>query len=522
MVSDLVILFVLRTLQYRRLLARLGRRARTASPVTILLVLLLVGGLVLLCLEAPMYVKDFLERSAYPAERLVTPALYGFLLLLFYRSFTRGIHYPPFYLAQGDLVLLLSSPVDQRVVLFARLARSFFTSGLGIAIVCLLSTRFLPVILPGLSPGRIAALGIGVWFILITLADLQWFVFRFRTLRMIARVVKYAVSFVFVLTLVALFVLWVVNPGIFPVGTASAAAGTLPLAIFPHLPALIGLGLLALAASFIAFQTMAGADLERIANYSFFIGESLKLVQGRQLEEARRLAARMSEGRRGNARIKIPGYGFGAGAIAWKSATVLVRQGWQTWPMLAFFFLGAFFVALYVQPFWAKVLGVFYLFFTSANLALTAFQQDLRARDFMHQLPFSPKDIVRGSSVIPTLLLSCLGWVLVTLLWARNRYGFEEYAFLMALTPLGSYLITICRLTSVLAGSHQSGGRNSVAFSLVLLMVGGLSGLAWLLKNGCFPSLWVWGVIFLTGFLGGAILRRVATSHVIKWMEWHD
>jgi len=322
-----------------------------------------------------------------------------------------------------------------------------------------------------------------------------------------------------VLTLVALFVLWVVNPGIFRVGTA--AAGTLPLAI-PHPPALIGLGLLALAASFIAFQTMRGADLERIANYSFFIGESLKLVQGRQLEEARRLAARMSEGRRGNARIKIPGYGFGAGAIAWKSATVLVRQGWQTWLMLALFFLGAFFVALYVQPFWAKVLGVFYLFFTSANLALTAFQQDLRARDFLHQLPFSPKDIVRGSSVIPTLLLSCLGWALGTLLWARNCYGFEEYTFLMALTPLGSYLITICGLTSVLARSHQSGGRNSVAFSLVLLMVGGLSGLAWILKIGCFSSLWVWGVIFLTGFLGGVVLRRVATSYVIKWMEWND
>jgi len=261
--SDLVVLFALRTLQYRRLLARVGRRARTASPVTILLVLLCVGGVALLCLEAPMYVKDFLERSAYPADQLVTPALYGFLLLSFYRSFTRGIRYPPFYLAQGDLVLLLPSPLDRRVVLFARLIRSFLTSGLGVAIVCLLSSRFLPVILPGLSPGGIAALGLEVWFLLIVVTDLQWFVFRFRTLRMIARIVKHAVSFVFMLALVALFVLWVVNPEIFRVGAAAAATEIPPLAVFPHLPLLIGLGLLALAASFIAFRTMAGADLER-------------------------------------------------------------------------------------------------------------------------------------------------------------------------------------------------------------------------------------------------------------------
>lgn len=519
--SDLIVLFALRTLQYRRLLARLGRRARTASPVTILLVLLLVGGLALLCLEAPMYLKDFLERSAYPADRLVRPALYVLLLLLFYRSFTRGIYYPPFYLAQGDLVLLLSSPVDQRVVLFARLARSFLTSGLGVAIVCLLSLRFLPMILPGLSPGRIATLGLEVWFILITLADLQWFTFRFRTLRMVARVVKCAVSLVFVLTLAALFVLWVMNPGIFRVGAAAAATGTLPLAVFPHLPALIGLGILALIFSSVAFQTMSGADLERIANYSFFIGESLKLIQGRQLEEGRRLAARMSEGKRRGVRIKIPGYGFGRQAIAWKSATVLVRQGWQTWLMLAFLFLGAFFVALHVQPIWAKVLGVFYLFLTSGNLALAAFQQDLRSPALIRLLPFSPKDIVCGNLVIPTLLLSCLGWALVTLLWARNFCSFEEYAFLMALTPFGSYPVAICGLTTVLAGSHRGFSRNLVVPGLGLLVVGVFFSLIWLLKNSDIPSFWSWGVTFLTGFLGGAILRRVAINQVGKWMEWH-
>jgi hypothetical protein len=326
MSSDLGALLTLRALQYKRLSVRLGKRIRSASPTTVFFILLLIGGLVLLYLELPAYLEGLVERSAYPVDRLAALALFVLFFFLIYRRFTSGIRYPPFYLAQGDLVLLLPSPIDQRVVLFARLARSFLTSGLGVGIALLLLSPFLPLIWPGLEPGMMATLGIEIWLFLSVLANLQWFVFHFRALRTVARAVRRAVSIILGLSLAALFTLWAVNPGFFQIEATTAVAEAPSLPTFPHLPVLIGLGLLALGASLATFRTMAGADIERIANYSFFVGESLRLTKGMQLEEVRRLAARMSEGKK-SARMKIPGYGYGGQAIAWKSATVLVRQG---------------------------------------------------------------------------------------------------------------------------------------------------------------------------------------------------
>jgi hypothetical protein len=190
--------------------------------------------------------------------------------------------------------------------------------------------------------------------------------------------------------------------------------------------------------------------------------------------------------------------------------------------MLALHFLGAFFVALHVQPLWAKVLGVFYLFLMSANLTLAAFQQDLRSRDLMRQLPFSPKDIVCGNLVIPTLLLSCLGWVLATLLWARNLYGLEEYALLMAFVPLGTYLVSICGLMNVLAGAHQAFHGRLVVYSAVFSTFGILVGLTWLLINSNVPLLMIWSAIVLIGLFEGAILKRAAVHQISKWMGCHE
>jgi len=146
----------LRLLQYRRLIRRWLRGLIENRWLVLLYFIAFTGGAAWAYSNLLPALSQVIQASHYPIATAATRIGLALLLILIWRQLTRGIRYPPVYLARGDVTILLAGPVDRRVVIALRLVRAYASAGLALAAPMILFGPFLVRIWEGMSPARLA------------------------------------------------------------------------------------------------------------------------------------------------------------------------------------------------------------------------------------------------------------------------------------------------------------------------------------------------------------------------------
>ncbi|MDO9555215.1 MAG: hypothetical protein Q7J40_01355 [Atribacterota bacterium] len=521
--TEIKILFYLRLTLYRRMIKRWINKLKSLGFINLFYLALFIGFIVALYLSLPSYLEHFLEESNYPITMMVTMLLYAVFIYMVYNHFVKGSQYPPFYLPAGDVDLLLISPIDRKYIFGARLVKSYLSAGFGVGLIMLLSLPFLKILMPDLSL-RYAVIGwIEIWMFLIILTNLQCIVFNSTVLKKVARVVRLIVRLSISALLFWTLYRFLVDPRFFQDFTPDLSTETFANLIdipqtFLTLPILGVFVLLAFISILITFTTITKMKIEPLIEFSLFISETINLFYSGDWEGLEILSEQSKKKKGKKIWITVPGYGFGTFAITWKAASTLVKQ-----IGLWLIYLGMLFACLlssiYIQTSWIRLAIMVYCFFSIGTQLLNPFQHDLRKPDFVRSLPLLPKEIIEGNVLVSGISLCVLGWFLVSILWLRYSFGALEYFFLMSFVPVGSYLIIICGVMSILCYMSflKMPGfiRKISANALAYLIIGPLILIPWFLYTHKLPFVFVWLSAISFGIFEGLILKR----WLIHWIE---
>ena len=521
--TEIKILFYLRLTQYRRMIKRWINKLKSLGFINLFYSALFIGFIVALYFSLPSYLEHFLEESNYPITIMATMLLYTVFIYMVYSHFVKGIQYPPFYLPAGDVNLLLVSPIDRKYVFGARLVKSYLSAGFGVGLIMLLFLPFIKILWPDL-PLRYAVIGwIEIWMLLIILTNLQCIVFNSTALKKVARVVRLTVRLSISVLLFWTLYRFLVDPRFFQDFTPALSNETFAKLIdipqtFLTLPILGVFVLMAFISILVTFTTITKMKIEPLIELSLFISETINLYYSGDWEGLEILSEQSKKKKGKKIWITVPGYGFGTFAIAWKAVSTLVKQSLGMWLIYLVMLFGALISIIYIQTSWIRLAIIVYCFFSIGSQLLNPFQRDLRKPDFVQSLPLLPKEIIQGNVLVSGSLLCVLGWFFVSILWLKYSFGAFEYLFLMSFVPVGSYLIIICGVMSILCYMSflKMPGfiRKISANALVYLIIGPLILIPWFLYTLRLPFVFVWLSAISFGIFEGFILKRWLTHWI--------
>lgn len=520
--TEIKILFYLRFTLYRRMIKRWINKLKSLGFINLFYSALFIGFIVALYLSLPSYLEHFLEESNYPLTIMATMLLYAVFIYMVYSHFVKGSQYPPFYLPAGDVNLLLISPIDRKYIFAARLVKSYLSAGFGVGLIMLLSLPFLKILWPDL-PLRYAVIGwIEIWMLLIILTNLQCIVFNSTVLKKVARVVRLTIRLSISALLFWTLYRFLVDPRFFQDLTPALSNETFAKLIdipqtFLTLPILGVFVLLAFISILITFATITKMKIEPLIEFSLFISETINLYYSGDWEGLEILSEQSKKKKGKKIWITVPGYGFGTFAIAWKAVSTLVKQT-GIWLIYLVMLFGALISIIYIQTSWIRLAIIICLFFSIGTQLLNSFQRDLRKPDFVRSLPLLPKEIIQGNVLVSGILLCVLGWFFISILWLRYSFSAFEYLFLMSFVPVGSYLIIICGVVSILCLSFPKipGFIRKISANALAYLIIGLSILIpWFLYTHKLSFVFVWLSAISFGIFEGFILKKWLTH----WIE---
>jgi len=433
----------LRLLQYQRLIRRWLRGLIEDRWLVLLYSVAFAGGAAWAYSNLPPALPQAIQASHYPIATAATRIGLALLLILIWRQLTRGIRYPPVYLARGDISILLVGPIDRRVVIALRLVRAYASAGLSLAVPMILFGPFLVRIWDGTSPALLALVWLHVWIGWICLIHWRWGTFHSVHLKRIAYVVRWTGYVLAGAALLALFVAWGIGPRISPASASAVVLAVGPGWAFPRLGvwSLAILSALATLSWFAVWRSLPRVSLEGLARFCLFVGESVDLFRGNRMDEMQRLAARM-RGARGRRQKHVAiGYRTGARAIAGKAIAMILRQSPLTLAFVALVFIGALFAFVYLHLLWGKALILSVIATSMANFPLVSLQQDLRNWAFARQLPFTEAEWVDGNAGVLWGWQTALGWIFLWILFGRGMVTGAELPPLMVFLAVAGYLV---------------------------------------------------------------------------------
>lgn len=202
----------LRCLQYHRMLHRWIRKLTGLRCITLVYLVVILAGAAWVYATLPDTLSRAIEASAYPVTAAAEGTGLFLLLIVTFRQLTRGIQYPPMYLARGDILLLLTGPLPRRMVLAMRLGRTCVWTGVSWGALMLFLSPFLIRIWPDLSAPSWVLIWLHLWLGLVVLINWRWEVFHARRLRQVARAIRLVGYVLVALVLATLFVIWVIGP----------------------------------------------------------------------------------------------------------------------------------------------------------------------------------------------------------------------------------------------------------------------------------------------------------------------
>ena len=521
--TEIKILLYLRFTLYRRMIKRWINKLKSLGFINLFYLALFIGFIVALYLSLPTYLEHFLEESNYPITIMATMLLYTVFIYMVYSHFVKGIQYPPFYLPAGDVNLLLVCPIDRKYIFGARLAKSYLSAGFGVGLIMLLSLPFIKILWPDLSLVYAVIGWIEIWMFLIILINLQCIVFNSTVLKKIARVVRLTVRLSISALLFWTLYRFLVDPRFFQDFTPALSNESFANLIdkpwtFLTLPILGVFVLLAFISILITFATITKMKIEPLIEFSLFISETFDLLYSGDWEGLEILSEQSKKKKGKKKWITVPGYGFGTFAIAWKAVSILAKQIglWLIYLGVLFAYLIS---SIYIQTPWIRLAIMVYCFFSIGTQLLNPFQRDLRKPDFVQSLPLLPKEIIEGNVLVSGISLCVLGWFFVSILWLRYSFGALEYLFLMSFVPVGSYVIIICGVMSILCYMSflKMPGfiRKISANALAYLIIGPLILIPWFLYTLKLSFIFVWLSAISFGIFEGLILKR----WLIHWIE---
>ena len=433
----------LRLLQYQRLIRRWLRGLIEDRWLVLLYSIAFTGGAAWAYSNLPPALSQAIQASHYPIATAATRIGLSLLLILIWRQLTRGIRYPPVYLARGDISILLVGPIDRRVVIALRLVRAYASAGLALAVPMILFGPFLVRIWDGMSPARLALVWLHVWIGWICLIHWRWGTFHSVHLKRIAYVVRWTGYVLAGAASLALFIAWGIGPKISPASASAVVLAVGPGWTFswPGAWSLPILAALAVLSWFGVWRSLPRVSLEGLVRFCLFVGESVDLFRGNRMDEMQRLAARM-RGARGRRRKHVAiGYRTGARAIAGKAVAMILRQSPLTLAFVALVFIGALFAFLYFPVLWAKALILSVIATSMTGFPLVSLQQDLRNWAFARQLPFTEAEWVDGNAGVLWGWQTALGWIFLWILFGRGMVAGAELLPLMVFLAVAGYLV---------------------------------------------------------------------------------
>ena len=492
--SEMSLVLRLRLLQYRRLIRRWLHRLIEDRWLALLYSIAFVGGAAWAYSNLPSALSQAIRISKFPIALAATRVGLSLLVVLIWRQLTRGIRYPPVYLARGDISILLAGPVDRRVVIALRLVRAYVSAALALAVPMILLGPFLVRIWDGMSPARLALVWLHLSIGWICLIHWRWRAFHTVHLKRVAYVVRWTGYVLAGVALLALFIAWGIGPRISLVSASEVALTVFPWWTLPR-PGVWSLGILstlAVLSWFAVWRSLPRVSLEGLVRFSLFVGESLDLFWENRMDEMQRLVARMRRVKgRGRKHVAI-GYRIGARAIAGKAVTMILRQSPLAFAFVVPVYVGALIAFVYFPLLWGRALILAVIATSLANFPLVSLQKDLRNWAFARQLPFSATQWVDGNAVVLWGWQTALGWIFLVVLFGRGMIAGAEFLPLLIFVVITGYLI-----------AHQG-------VSILIAEVRSHRFLQFAVRAGCLAAF---------ALLAGAVVLLRATG-LPSWTAW--
>ncbi len=433
----------LRLLQYRRAIRRWLRGLIEDRSIVLLYFMAFGGGAAWAYATLPSALSEIVRDASAPIAAVATRTGLVLLAALIWRQLTLGLRYPPFYLARGDVPMLLAGPIDRRAVVALRLVRAYASAGLSLAVPMILLGPFLMRIWDGLTPARLALVWLHLSIGWIGLIHWRWGVFHFERLKRVARVLRWAGIILVGAGLLALLVSWGIGPRISPVFTSTPTLAVGPAWTFPHFGAgSLGIVIVLAALSWVAvWRSVPRAGLDGLVRLSLWVSDSLALRRGDRDEELERLTARMRRAKARKRRGWTIGYRVGARAIAGKAVAMLLRQSPLAFVFAAAVFVGVLFAFVHVPVLWVKALFLSVIATSIAKFPLASLYRDAGNWAFARQLPFGEVEWVDGNAAVVGVWQTALGWVFLFVLFRFRMVERADLLPLMAFLVAAGYLV---------------------------------------------------------------------------------
>lgn len=433
----------LRSLQYRRAIRRWFRGLIEDRSLVLLYLAAFGGGAVWAYATLPSTLSEIVRTSSYPIAAVATRTGLVLLTALIWRQLTLGLRYPPFYLARGDVPMLLTGPIDRRAVIALRLVRAYASAGLKFAVPMILLGPFLVRIWTDLSTARLVLVWLHLSIGWIGLIHWRWGVFHFERLKRVARGVRWAGYALVGAGLLALLVVWGIGPRISSASTGEVLFAAGPAWTFPHLGAwsLAILVVFAVLSWVAVYRSVPRASLDGLVRFSLWISDSLTLHRGDQDEELERLAARMRRTKARRRKGRAIGYRVGARAIAGKAVAMLLRQPPIAFVFTVAVFVGSLFAFVHIPILWIKALFLSVIATSIVKFPLASLYRDARNWSFARQLPFSEAEWVDGNVGVLWVWQTALGWVFLFVLFRLRIVERVDLLPVMAFLVAAGHLV---------------------------------------------------------------------------------